>query len=477
MTGKHLSISIVAVILVVSGASSSPAWGPHQKITEAAIKALPDAERWRTSFGADQLELMISDYCRIPDFARTNYLQDLGAYYANDYVFIRELPAGVKHHCTPALQVGFEPYFRRALQAMRTETPINALRQLGTLLHLVQDAGSPSHAKEGCPFHGPLEQWVVKEKIEIDGYRPRLLGKNEEEALVGLQKRMADLIAFSTERAELAIPLLKHDRAAVEPIILESALESARATADVMHTVWTLGTASQPEGASLVGRVNAVPLSSGDGHGARIVLLDSNYATLATTVSPPASGDNWQGEYAFSHLKPGKYRVLAYRTGSRFRVSTPIVLEAGKTTRLDFTLPAAEPVGNIVENPDAKLSYLEPGKPDRWKGPSSKHLWTSAAARVKGETTYRCGIAIRDPDARVTFRFRSHNPKDKKDPRELTVSVPIGVPRHGGGECRAEKTVTLDGHAWNNVVVEITTSKPLAEVLDNVWVAEAGGRF
>ena len=37
----------------------------------------------------------------------------------------------------------YRPLFIRALQALRTESPANAVRWLGSLLHFVTDTGSP----------------------------------------------------------------------------------------------------------------------------------------------------------------------------------------------------------------------------------------------------------------------------------------------------------------------------------------------
>src|SRR5690606_25787360 len=134
----------------------------------------------------------------------------------------------------PGVQVTFEPYFHRALQALRTENPVNACRQLGPLVHFVEDVGAPPHANEECPHHTELENWVDAGQISIRGYQPRLLGRTDEEALQGLLARIAEVVKFSTERADRALPLVSAespDHAQVEPIILESALESARLTA------------------------------------------------------------------------------------------------------------------------------------------------------------------------------------------------------------------------------------------------------
>ena len=236
----------------------------------------------------------------------------------------------------------FVPYFRRALQALRTETSLNACRQVGSLIHFVEDTGAPPHAREQCPHHSELENWVRGDQVIIKGYRPQLLGKTDAEAEAGFLRRMAGLVTFSKARAERALPLVsqpKPDRVKVEPIILESALESARVTADVLYTLFTLGLGPQPQGASLVGTVTAATLPLRDNHGARIVLLGTDFATLATTADPRPSALQWGGTYELRNLPPGDYRVLAYRTGSQVRVSKPVHLESGKPTRLDIGVP------------------------------------------------------------------------------------------------------------------------------------------
>jgi hypothetical protein len=453
---------VMMAIVVGLDAGEAVAWGPHSKITQAALQVLPDSDRWKSTLGEDNLAAL-ANYCLLPDQRD----QDLGAFYANDYLLIRQMPhhAG---HCMPAVQETFAPYFRRALQALRTETPVNACRQIGPLLHFVEDVGAPPHAKERCPHHTELENWVRADQIVITGYKPQLLGKTDDEALAGLLARVAALVEFSKARAERALPLVsqpKPDRMLVEPILLESALESARATADVLYTIFTLGLAPQPEGASLTGTVTAAPLPLRDDHGARIVLLDTDYATLAVTPKPRAEGSAWQGSYTLHHLPPGTYRVLAYRTASQYRISEPITLEAGKPAKLDVSLPAAEPAGNIVENPTGQLAYLQSGAPDRWKAaPTAKPtIWLSFPAWVKPGTTYRCGAALKDPAAKVSFRFLGKPGKDGKTP------PPVVCPLEMNGKSRAELTTIPDAQR-REVVVQVQSSRPLAEVIESVWV-------
>lgn len=454
---------LLALLLPIGlSARHATAWGPHSAITKAALRVLADAQRWNEALGADNLAAL-AQYCLLPDQRD----RDLGAFYANDYLLIRAMPRHAGH-TMPTVQETFAPYFRRALQALRSETPVNACRQLGPLVHFVEDVGAPPHAKERCPRHKELENWVQADQISIAGYQPRLLGKTDGEALAGLLQRIAGLVEFSAARAERALKLVEQpapDRAQVEPILLESALESARVTADLLHTVFTLGLAPQPEGASLTGVVTAAGRSPRDDHGARIVLLDSDYATLATTISPSIGEAAWQGGYALHHLRPGTYRVLAYRTAAQFRISEPIALAAGKPARLDFTLPAVEPAGNLVENPDGRIAYLQPNMPDRWKAEPAKtpSVWLSAPAAVVPQATYRCGAVLKDPAARVSFRFLAAPNREGKTPPAIVRPLEMKDGR------RAELTATLDAQRIG-VIVQVQSVRPLAEVIENVWV-------
>ncbi len=452
---------VLAVLLLTGPVREAAAWGPHPQITLAAIKVLPELPRWQAALGNDNLAAL-ADYCWMPDERG----MDMGAYYADDYLLIRQMPRHVSH-VMPDVQQTFVPYFRRALQALRTETPVNACRQIGSLIHFVEDTGAPPHAREQCPHHSELENWVRGEQVVIKGYRPRLLGKTDAEAEAGLLRRMAGLVTFSKARAERALPLVsqpKPDRAKVEPIILESALESARVTADVLYTLLTLGLAPQPEGASLMGTVTAAALPLRDNHGARIVLVGTDYATLATTADPRPSDSQWRGKFELRNLPPGEYRLLAYRTGSQLHISEPVHLESGKQSRLDIMLKATSPAGNVIENPDGRLESLQPGVTDRWTVISAKpqSLWSSTGAYVAPHTTYRCGAVLKDPAAKVQFVF-SARPSPTNRPQPLICRLALD------GKLRGELTTTSDAQRWN-VTVQVRTTRPLKQAIEKLWV-------
>jgi hypothetical protein len=443
---------LLTLLLLGASVERVEAWGPHAQITKAALAVLPERARCEELLGEENLTALIA-YSWLPD----QQGEDLGSFYADDYLLI---PAHPRYppHAVPGVRATYPAYFRRALQALRTETPANACRQLGPLIHLVEDSGAPPHARPKTPHHSELENWIRR-------YRPRLLGRTDDEALAALQQRMEGLIAFAAQSAERALPLVsspKPDRAQVEPILLEAALECARVVADLLHTLFTLGLAPQPEGASLTGTVTAAEIPLRNDHGARIVLLGTEFGTLALTADEsPAVG--WRGSYHLRNLPQGTYRVLAYRTGSRPQVSVPITLMAGKTAHLDFTLPPTDPAGNLVENPDATLSYLQEGVPDRWRRVrvGGKRVWQSAAARVKPGVSYRLGAALKDPAARVHFRFLLR--VMKREWNSTLVSLPAG------DTAPAEKRFT-PGILHSAIQVFIESDKPLVEAIDRVWV-------
>src|SRR5262249_3035438 len=144
-------------------------------------------------------------------------------------------------HMLPEARQAYEPYFRRALQAIRTESPPNAARWVGSLLHFVQDSGSPPHTTGiGGALHRQVEQWVEESQIDLAGYTPRLLGKTDDEALRGFLDRMEQLIAYSKVRAIKLKPLVEGLSERVnQPLELECALETARVSADLVHTLFT----------------------------------------------------------------------------------------------------------------------------------------------------------------------------------------------------------------------------------------------
>src|SRR5581483_8282335 len=94
-------------------------------------------------------------------------------------------------------------------------------------------------------------------------YRPQLLGRDDASAVAGLERRMDGLIARNAAIAKRMVPYADaNDRARVEPLALDCAEETARVTADVLHTLLVLsGPQSATDGTSLVAFVTAPELA------------------------------------------------------------------------------------------------------------------------------------------------------------------------------------------------------------------------
>ena len=220
----------VAACLAAIAASPAPAWGPHPQITAAALKAVGTNDPLAAALGPERAAL--TDYCWMPDWRRSWVARKDGPFLADDFLPFPGMPVHAGH-MMPGVKDAWAPYFRRALQALRSETPPNAARWVGSLLHFVEDTGAPPHAHpKGGDMHSVMENWVKSAAISIDGYRPALLGATDDEALAGFLRRMESYVAAAAERGREMEPLAAvSNRPAVEAIALVSANESARAVA------------------------------------------------------------------------------------------------------------------------------------------------------------------------------------------------------------------------------------------------------
>lgn len=356
------------------------AWGPHPQITRAAQSVLPEAEKAAAYFGKDWSRMQ--EYCLMPDL-RGSVRED---YYPNDFLLWPASPVHVGH-MVPEVRTTYAPFFRRALQALRTESPQNAARWMGSLVHFVEDSGAPCHARPiKGEMHKRLENWLDGNAVGIEAYQPQLLGADDEAALAGLQRRMEELIAFSAARADqifAQVEALKERQD--QPVILECANQSARVCADVLHTLLVLGWNASPA-VTLSGSVSwpaAGPLPK---HPAKVVLMGTPYSTLTD------SAGGWQ----FRNLPANRYAAGVERPGNRTIV--------GEETTV--ALQASEPAGNLVRNPDFRLGWNQPGVPDHWKlitVPKSPQGWESDPLRVYANGGYRVGV---DAKRALTLRLR-----------------------------------------------------------------------
>lgn len=458
METRRLSglVGVLLVVMILCPPSALWAWWTHNQITRWALDVVPEADRWQQALGAGNYSAL-QDFSWMPDQRD----MDLGAFYADDYLFIRAIPFHVITK-DPEVREAYGPFWRRVLQALRTETPVNAARQMGPLLHFVQDAGSPAHTRDTGPYHPERENWA-KTDANIAGYQPQLLGKNDDAALAALEARLTALVTRAGETSDRVLPLIKGpnpDRKVIDAALIEQGQECARVTADLLYTWLTLGLAPQPAGADLVGTVTAPEMPLRNDHGARVVLLDTDYSTLATTAGKPPAG-SWQGEFRFHHLPAGTYRLLVYRTAAQPWYSEPVTLKTGETTTVPVTLPATDPAGNLVENPDGRLSYLKADEPDRWRpvGGAKPAAWGNMPVVLTKGHSFRCGATLRDPQARAKLwvfvgTSRTEHALQDADGKPLECQVTAD---QGGMTCQ--------------IVVETTGALPAA--LEKAWVVPA----
>jgi len=90
----------------------------------------------------------------------------------------------------------------------------------------------------------------------------------------------------------------------------------------------------------------------------------------------------------------------------------------------------------------------------------------SSEARVKSGATYRCGAVLKDPAAKVSFRFQTGLNKEGKHGPAVVCPLAVDANLHG------ELTTALDKQR-GSVVVQVHSSRPLAEAIERVWVVPA----
>ncbi len=346
-------------------------WGPHWQITEAALDRLGRDHPLVRRLGP--YAPLLTNYCWMADYKRITFRDIEEEFYADDYLLFPGMTTHLSHLC-PEVRETYAPYFRRALQALKTENALNAARWVGSLLHFVQDTGSPPHAAEiGGPAHTKMENWVNAASIRIRGYTPRILGTTADSALAGLEKRMDGLIEFSKLRGNQLRPLVEAgNRAAVEPIALECALETSRVTADLLHTLGAFAQAQ--EGGVLRGTV-AMPAQLGmERHRPKVVLLGTAFSTLADA----------SGHYEFRNLPAGKYNVCAWRGGAS--ATRTVTLKSGTTTTCDLRASSS----NLIRNPDFRIKWLGDAAVDCWH--KVEQGWEGEIIPLKAGQRYRISV-------------------------------------------------------------------------------------
>jgi hypothetical protein len=150
---------------------------------------------------------------------------------------------------------------QKSVDALKAGQTGDAARYMGTISHLIEDFGSPSHTvpgdnmftllqqfmpptpvMEGKLLHGPIENGDFA--VSIADYQPQLLGASVEEASWRLLHRVHEaIINARSTTVPIIRALYANDRAAVVEHQLRAATKDAQVVADAMHTIICLGSA------------------------------------------------------------------------------------------------------------------------------------------------------------------------------------------------------------------------------------------
>lgn len=398
----RLLLLCIALGAILGSAARVFAWGglPHQQIIDAALAAIPADDQITLRLGGEAGHLRdtveMGDWMNSLIVVRENwqvttedYPQIESEYFGNDYLLFPAAPHFFSH-IMPQVHDTYDPYFLRALQALRTEDQANATRWMGSLLHFVTDSGSPPHTIGLTgPNHTRMENWLDASRIDLQGYQPQLLGSKDEAAVAGLRRRMDGLIARNGEIARRMVPYAQaNDRAHVEPLALDCATETARVAADVIHTLLILSQKPTPaDAASIVASVTAPGLSEQPLLPAKLILLGTNFSTLSSLNY--SSAHQYAGTFFLRNLPAGTYRVAIERPGAETLFVPSLTLHQGEETHFSWHLTSTSPSDNLVQNSTFTLHWLSSAAPDHWHHDPQCRCWLSDNIPVIQGNGYR----------------------------------------------------------------------------------------
>lgn len=247
---------ILTLVLTLLPAVASFGWGePHLAITRGALDVLPS---WQKEMLGAELAPLGSRYCLIPDEV---YTDKENAKFAmmesepgNVYLLKLHLPA-----TQPENLEALRYFMEKAVTALKAGNKGDAARYMGTICHLLEDYGSPSHTipgdnmftllqqflpppdgMKGKLLHGPIENGTFE--VSIKDYQPQLLGVTVEEASWRLLHRVHEgIINARSTTLPIIQGLYANDVQAVLTSQLKAATMDARVVADALHTILCLG--------------------------------------------------------------------------------------------------------------------------------------------------------------------------------------------------------------------------------------------
>ncbi len=235
----------------------SLAWGePHIAITKAAVEVLPP---WQKEILGVELAPLGDSYCLIPDKVYSDIenakFAMMDSQPGKAYVLKLHLPAAEQAENLETLRY----FIGKAVAALQAGEVGNAARFMGTICHLIEDFGSPSHTVPGDNMFTMLQQFLppperMKGKllhsliengeleVAIEGYQPRLLGITVDEAAWRLLHRVHEGILHArTTTIPIIQALYADDAKAVITHQMKAATMDAKVVADALHTILSLG--------------------------------------------------------------------------------------------------------------------------------------------------------------------------------------------------------------------------------------------
>jgi len=253
----RLTFVIVSVFIVNSVVFG---WGKenHGNITRAAFDLLSKREQLMFGSAADSL---INHYCLNPDnhrWAVRNKVQDMITFY-DPYVNLLLLQNQKQWHKNDDenSEVCFyitTKLMHEAIQNLREKKPLEAAKYLGSLAHFIEDNVCPVHVlpdaiiQQLMPSPDYPNKMDIHRKVErptfpinLEGYKPVLLGENLVEASEAIYPRFKENRLNS--RAQL-VPLIQamyaEDEVKTNKYRAAAAEPAAKLYADILHTVCSI---------------------------------------------------------------------------------------------------------------------------------------------------------------------------------------------------------------------------------------------
>ncbi len=379
---------LAAAALLATSSQHLFAWGePHLAITRAALEVLP---AWQKDALGAELTALGDNYCLIPDHVYTDKEN-------TRFAMMDSLPGEkyVKklHLPTPDQAENLETlrYFMdKAVTALKANNVGEAARYMGTICHVIEDFGSPSHTIPGDNMftllqqfmppsermkdqllHGPIENGNFK--VSLGNYVPLLLGVTVEEASWRLHHRVHEgTINARSTTFPIIQALNADDTETVVKNQLKAATVDGQIVADAMHTILCLGTgkfdSSAQESLRTVSTATYWPLEAVNlyypqthffsspfwGHARTGVVLEGGTKAVPIKLRIQAKDEVKEQEFnqgiSTGMGKPLTW-ILPKGVYQSFTVTAGLQAGLGEKGRVEFTvLGDGKPLANIIIN-------------------------------------------------------------------------------------------------------------------------------